>query len=72
MDEAVQGDRVIVMEKGNIVLEGTPREVFSYVEKIKELGLDVPQVTELAYKLKKEGFEIPTDILTIEELVRIL
>lgn len=72
MDEAVEGDRIIVMEEGKIVLEGTPREVFSQVEKIKKLGLDVPQVTELAYELRKEGINIPTDILSIEELVRVI
>ncbi|NLX61415.1 MAG: energy-coupling factor transporter ATPase [Tissierellia bacterium] len=69
MDEAVEADRIIVMEKGKIVMEGTPREIFSQVEKIKELGLDVPQVTELAYELNKEGFNVPSNILTIEELV---
>lgn len=69
MDEAVRADRVIVMEKGEIVLEGKPKEVFSQVEMIKSLGLDVPQVTELAYELRKEGFDIKSDVLTIEELV---
>lgn len=69
MDEAVRADRVVVVEKGKIVLDGKPREVFSQVEKIKGLGLDVPQVTELAYELRKEGFNIREDILSIEELV---
>ncbi len=69
MDEAVKADRVVVMEKGRLVLEGSPREVFSQVEKIKGLGLDVPQVTELAYELRKEGFNIREDILSIDELV---
>ena len=50
-------------------MEGTPREIFSQVEKVKRLGLDVPQVTELAYELNKEGFNISTNILTVEELV---
>lgn len=72
MDEAVDADRIIVMEKGRIVLEGRPREVFSQVEKIKGLGLDVPQVTELVYKLRAEGVDLPSDILTIEELVNII
>lgn len=72
MDEAVQGDRVVVMEKGEIKLEGTPREVFSQVEKIKELGLDVPQVTELAYELRKEGINITNDVLSVEELLETL
>ncbi|WDV45394.1 energy-coupling factor transporter ATPase [Clostridiaceae bacterium M8S5] len=69
MDEAVQADRVIVMENGKTVLEGTPREVFSQVEKIKKLGLDVPQVTELAYKLRKQGIKVPENVLTVKEMV---
>jgi len=72
MDEAVEADRILVMEEGNIVMEGTPKEIFSQVEKVKELGLDVPQVTELAYELKKEGIDIKNDILSIEELVELL
>ncbi|MGL5574812.1 MAG: energy-coupling factor transporter ATPase [Sarcina sp.] len=69
MDEAAQADRVIVMDKGEVKLEGTPREVFSNVAQIKEIGLDVPQVTELAYELKQEGINISTDILNIDEMV---
>lgn len=72
MDEAVEADRIIVMENGKIVLEGTPKQVFSQVEKIKQLGLDVPQVTELAYKLKLEGIDLPCDVLTVEELVALI
>lgn len=72
MDEAVEADRILVMSEGEIVLEGTPREVFRQVEKVKELGLDVPQVTELVYELRKEGIEIKDDILSVEELVDIL
>lgn len=69
MEEAVDADRVVVMEKGKIILEGTPREVFSKVRELKEIGLDVPQVTELAYELRKCGIDIDNDILTIEEMV---
>ncbi|MDO5715441.1 MAG: energy-coupling factor transporter ATPase [Tissierellia bacterium] len=69
MDEAALSDRIIVMEDGKTVLEGSPREVFSQVEKIKEIGLDVPQVTELAYSLNKDGYDISSEVLTIEELV---
>ena len=69
MDEATEADRIIVMSDGKISLEGTPREVFSQVDKVLSLGLDVPQVTELAFTLKKEGVDVPSDILTIEELV---
>ena len=72
MDEAVEADRIIVMEKGRIVLEGRPREVFSQVDMIKGLGLDVPQVTELVHKLRAEGIDLPPDILTIEELVNLI
>jgi energy-coupling factor transport system ATP-binding protein len=69
MEEAVDADRVIVMEEGEIVLSGTPKEVFSKVDTLKKLGLDVPQVTELAFELRKEGLDIPGDILTIDEMV---
>ncbi len=72
MDEAVEADRILVIKKGQIVMEGTPREIFSQVEKVKALGLDVPQVTELAYELKKEGINIDNSILTVEELVNAL
>ncbi|MDI3477101.1 MAG: energy-coupling factor transport system ATP-binding protein [Thermoanaerobacterium sp.] len=72
MEEAVLADRVIVMDDGNIALDGTPKEVFKEVKKLKDLGLDVPQVTELAYKLKQEGIDIPTEILTVDEMVRFI
>ncbi|WBW50485.1 energy-coupling factor transporter ATPase [Peptoniphilus equinus] len=69
MDEAAQAKRLIVMEAGQVILEGEPREVFSNVEQVKAIGLDVPQVTELAWALKKEGVDINTKILTVKELV---
>lgn len=69
MDEAVQADRVVVIDKGTVLKDGSPKEVFGDVEQIKKVGLDVPQVTELAYELNKEGFNISTDIITIKELV---
>ncbi|HZJ82410.1 MAG TPA: energy-coupling factor transporter ATPase [Clostridia bacterium] len=72
MDEAVLGDRIVVMNQGQIVMEGSPKMVFKEVEEIKRLGLDVPQVTELAHELRKEGFEIEKDVLFIEELLNIL
>lgn len=72
MDEAVEADRILVMEQGQIVMEGTPKEVFKQVDKVKELGLDVPQVTELVYELRKEGLDLKEDILSIEELVELL
>ena len=72
MDEAAQADRIIVMDKGEKVMEVVPREIFSQVEKIKSIGLDVPQVTELAYELQKEGVDISTEILNIDEMVNAL
>lgn len=72
MDEAVQADRVVVMEKGQIMMDGSPRNIFKEVSKMKEIGLDVPQVTELVYELRKEGFDIREDVLSIEELVEAL
>lgn len=69
MEEAVLADRLIVMENAKIVLEGTPREVFSNVETLKKLRLDIPQVTEIACALHKDYPEFPADILTIEEMV---
>ncbi|SNX54401.1 energy-coupling factor transporter ATPase [Thermoanaerobacterium sp. RBIITD] len=72
MEEAVLADRVIVMDEGNIALDGTPKEVFREVTKLKRLGLDVPQVTELAFKLRQDGIDIPTEILTVDEMVRFI
>ena len=67
MDEVIGVDKVIVMDDGKIVMQGTPREVFSRVEKMKSYRLDVPQVTELAWELKKAGMPMPDGILTVEE-----
>ena len=76
MDEAAQADRTVVIDDGEIVLDGTQKEVFKNVEKLKSLGLDVPQVTELAYELRKMGIEISDDVLTVDEcfdeIIRIL
>mgnify|MGYP002577421925 FL=1 len=69
MEEVVFADHVFVMDQGRVVMQGTPREVFSRVEELKALRLDVPQVTLLAHELKLAGVEIPDGILTIEELV---
>ena len=68
MEEVTDADRVFVMDSGHIVMEGTPREIFSQVEKLKEYRLDVPQVTELAHELRLSGVDIPEGILTMEEL----
>lgn len=70
MEEAVDADRILVMDGGHIVMDGSPREIFSQVEKLRELSLCVPQVTELAFELKQAGMPLSDGILTREELVR--
>ena len=67
MDEAVQAGRVVVIDDGRILRDGTPKEVFTQVEFLKSVGLDVPQVTELVYELRKAGVDLPLDILTEDE-----
>lgn len=69
MDEAAMGDRIVVVDDGKIIMQGTPKKVFSQVENMKKIGLDVPQVTELAYELRKEGININSEILNIDEMV---
>ncbi len=69
MEEVIYSDRVFVMDKGHIEMQGTPREIFSQVDRLKELRLGVPQVTLLAYELKKRGLNIPDGILSKDELV---
>lgn len=69
MEEVVHADKVYVMDSGEVVMQGTPKEIFSEVEKLKEYRLDVPQVTLLAHELRKAGLDIPAGILTKEELV---
>ena len=72
MEEAAMADRVIVMDHGEIKMEGTPREVFTKVEEIKALGLDVPPMTELAFRLRRKGLDLPEDVLTVDEMVSAL
>ncbi|MHB8064951.1 MAG: energy-coupling factor transporter ATPase [Ruminiclostridium sp.] len=72
MDEAAFANRLIIIDQGSIVLDGTPQEVFSNVEKIKSLGLDVPQVTELMYSLKKQGIKVDKLPLTVDDAFEIL
>jgi energy-coupling factor transport system ATP-binding protein len=69
MEEAAQADRILVVDDGKVIMQGIPREIFSQVEKMKHIGLDVPQMTELAYELRKSGINIKSDILTIDEMV---
>lgn len=68
MEEVIYANKVFVMDKGRVVLEGTPKEVFSHVEQLQKLRLDVPQVTLLAHELKKNGVPLPNGILTMDEL----
>ena len=72
MDEAAEADRVVVMQEGKIVLDDVPKQVFRQVGLVKKLGLDVPQVTELAYELRRYGIDIPDDIITVEECTEAL
>ena len=76
MDEAAKADRIVVMDSGKTILDGTPKEVFKNVELLKSVGLDVPQVTELAFGLRNNGVDIPDDIITeeecIEEIIKII
>lgn len=72
MEEVIDADHIIVMDGGHVVMEGTPREIFSQVETLKKYRLDVPQVTLLAHELKQSGVDIPDGILTTEELVNAL
>ena len=72
MEEVIHADRVIVMDDGRVVMDGAPREIFSRVEELKSYRLDVPQVTELAYELQKNGVDLPDGILTLEELMKYL
>lgn len=72
MEEVIEADQVFVMDKGHVVMHGTPKEVFSQEEKLKKYRLDVPQVTMLADELRKRGLDIPKGILKKEELVEVL
>ena len=72
MDETIGADRIFVMDKGKIAMEGTPREIFSRVDELKALRLDVPQITNCAHELRKRGLKIPEGILTDRELVEAL
>ena len=72
MEEIIHADKVFVMDRGKVAMRGTPREIFSQVEKLKELRLDVPKVTLLAYELRKSGLALPEGILTVKELVEAL
>jgi len=72
MEEVIKADRVIVMDDGNIVMDGTPTEIFSHVDELKRYRLDVPQVTELAHELKMAGLDLPEGILDIDEFVKYL
>ena len=70
MEEVIYADQVIVMDEGKIVMQGTPKEIFSQVDQLKQYRLDVPQVTLLAHELRKAGLDLPEGILSREELVK--
>lgn len=70
MEEAVEADRIVVMDEGKVVMDGAPREIFSQVKALKDYGLDVPQITELAFELREAGMPLPEGILSREELVK--
>ena len=72
MDEAVDADKVVVMEEGKIIFEGTPKEVFSNVDFMKKHSLSVPQSTELVYLLKKAGYNVKSNVITIDECINVL
>ena len=72
MDEAAEADRIVVMDDGKLIMGGTPKEVFSKVELMKKIGLDVPQVTELSYELSKEGINLDSKIINVDEMVNAL
>lgn len=72
MEEVIQADKIFVMDQGQVAMQGTPREIFSQVEQLRGLRMDVPQAALLAYELRKAGLEIPSGILTGEELVEVL
>ena len=72
MEEAIEADRVFVMESGKIIKVGAPREIFTDVEGIKKIGLDIPIAAEMAYRLRKRGFKLPKDILTAEDFAGVM
>lgn len=72
MEEIIHADQVFVMDQGHVAMKGSPREIFSRVEELRKLRLDVPQVTLLAHELREEGLKLPEGILTIEEFVEAL
>ena len=72
MDEAVSADRVLVLSEGKVLLDGTPREVFSNVEILKGAGLDIPETTSLLHELNKDGFDLPPDALTVDECADVI
>jgi energy-coupling factor transport system ATP-binding protein len=72
MEEAINADRVMVIDNGKAIIEGSPRRVFKEVATMKKIGLDVPQMTELAYELRQSGINVKDDILSIDEMVNAL
>lgn len=69
MDEAVRADRLVILDQGQVRMDGTPAEIFSREEELQELGLDVPLAVDMAQRLRKRGIPVPENIITIESLV---
>jgi energy-coupling factor transport system ATP-binding protein len=69
MEDAIRADRIVVIDHGNLLMEGTPREIFSKTVDLRQIGLDVPQITELFFLLKKAGLPVRDDVLNVEEAV---
>ena len=72
MEEAIAAERIVLMDDGHIVMDGTPRKIFSQSERVRALGLDIPLAADLAQRLRQGGYDLPQDILTDEELVQCL
>ncbi len=70
MDEAAQAERVVVMDKGRIIMDDVPKKIFSQVDRMNEVGLDVPQVTQLAYELRREGIDISLEVLNEDDVLK--
>ena len=72
MEEAIAADRIVLMDNGHVVMDDTPRAVFSRAEQVRKLGLDIPLAADLAQRLRRGGYDLPQDILTDEELIHCL
>jgi energy-coupling factor transport system ATP-binding protein len=67
MEETIDADRLVVMSDGHIVMDGTPKQVFKNVQQLRQLGLDVPETTDILYRLRQHGYDVPLDALSVEQ-----